>query len=265
MISDPAAGAQPSQHCVPPIVLLRSGSKRPPIFMSPGLGDCVAGLTPLASCLPDGPPIYAAQTSGLDGVGEPLDCIEDMAEVHLDAIRKVQAHGPYSLIGYSLGGLVMLEIARRLSRDGEKIALLVMLDSYPDRRYLSLGPRTRLLWQLAKARIGSLLGKSGNQGRSAAVAKSETDKAGDRILEVVKRAQYRALRTYRPAFYDGKVNFVRVAIPTYFPADPFSVWSNLVREFAVETVEGTHVEMLTTHAASVAATISRCLAEISLE
>jgi thioesterase domain-containing protein len=265
MISDPAAEAQPSQHCVPSLVLLRSGNNRPPVFMSPGLGDRVAGLASLATFLPEGPPIYAVQTSGLEGIGEPLDRIEDMAAFHLDAIRRAQAHGPYLLIGYSLGGLVMLEVARRLSRSGQKIALLVMLDSYPDRRYLPPGPRVRLLWQLSRARVGSLLGKRENQGRSPVIASPQAEEAGDAILEIVKSAQYRALRTYRPAFYDGKVNFVRAAIPTHFPADPRPVWSNLVREFTVETVEGIHVEMLTTHAASVAATISGYLGEVPLE
>ena len=61
------------------------------------------------------------------------------------AIGKLQPRGPYVLVGYSLGGLVVLEMAQRLSANGEKVALLAMLDAYPQFRYLSLGQRLRLI------------------------------------------------------------------------------------------------------------------------
>ncbi len=83
-------------------------------------------------------PIYGMQAKGTDGVDEPFDRIEDLAQFYLDAIRKLQPHGPYFLIGYSLGGLVMLEMAQRLIKTGENVALLAMLESYPHPRFLSL-------------------------------------------------------------------------------------------------------------------------------
>ena len=73
-----------------------------------------------------------------------------MAEFHLNAIREVQPDGPYALMGYSLGGLVALEMAQHLSKDGEKVALLAMLDAYPHMRHLSLGQRMRLTARQAK-------------------------------------------------------------------------------------------------------------------
>ena len=43
------------------------------------------------------------QAKGTDGVDEPFDRIEDLAQFYLDAIKKLQPHGPYFLVGYSLG------------------------------------------------------------------------------------------------------------------------------------------------------------------
>ena len=59
-----------------------------------------------------------------------------MATAYLAEIREVQPEGPYMLGGYSGGGLVAFEMAQQLTAAGEKIALLVMFDTFPphDRR-----------------------------------------------------------------------------------------------------------------------------------
>ena len=54
-----------------------------------------------------------------------------MAECYVSAITEVQPHGPYLLAGMCFGGLVAMEIARRLSERGEPIGLLALLDTYP--------------------------------------------------------------------------------------------------------------------------------------
>jgi thioesterase domain-containing protein len=60
---------------------------------------------------------------------DPSRGIEDLAEPMLATIRATQAHGPYILGGFSLGGLIAYEIAGRLSADGEEVAWLGILDS----------------------------------------------------------------------------------------------------------------------------------------
>jgi thioesterase domain-containing protein len=53
--------------------------------------------------------------------------IEAIASYHLQEIRQVQAHGPYFLGGYSLGGVIAFETAQQLRAAGEEVALLVCL------------------------------------------------------------------------------------------------------------------------------------------
>jgi acyl transferase domain-containing protein/thioesterase domain-containing protein/NADP-dependent 3-hydroxy acid dehydrogenase YdfG len=75
-------------------------------------------------------PFYAFQAKGIDGKTLPRK-FEEMAECYLECLRLVQPHGPYFLGGYSFGGLVILEIARRLKEAGEEILHIVMIDTFP--------------------------------------------------------------------------------------------------------------------------------------
>ena len=138
---------------LPPMLLLKAGTEYPPIFVAHGLGDTVFGLFQLVQKMESSRPIYGMQARGIDGSEEPFNSVEAMAQFHLDAMRKLQPHGPYFLIGYSLGGLVTLEIAQRLLAHGEKIALLALVDSYPHRSHLAVAQRVRLSFRLAKRMI----------------------------------------------------------------------------------------------------------------
>ena len=59
--------------------------------------------------------------------------LDELLDHYLEAMRTVQPHGPYHLLGYSLGGRIAHHLAARLQADGEEIALLAVLDSYPRR------------------------------------------------------------------------------------------------------------------------------------
>src|SRR5277367_2424140 len=136
---------RPSTSRLPPLVLLREGSAEPPVFIAHGLGGSVIDFYRLLTYIQSDRAFYGMQARGIDGIDEPFDSIEEMAQYHLDAIQKVQPHGPYIFVGYSLGGLVCLEIARRLREVGEAVALLTVLDAYPSRSLLSLSQRLQLL------------------------------------------------------------------------------------------------------------------------
>ncbi|MGA8764550.1 MAG: alpha/beta fold hydrolase [Candidatus Sulfotelmatobacter sp.] len=247
---------QPIAPRFPALVLLKAGSQKPPVFIAHGLGGSVMDFYQPVRHIQSDHPIYGMQARGIDGVDEPLGRIEDMAQFHLNAIKELQPHGPYVLMGYSLGGLVVLEIAQRLSANGEKVALLAMLDAYPHMRYLSLGQRIRLT--LRQARRGSRT--LGNLGGSAPYQPP----AGVSLTPAMQRVRhgaYLALTRYQPRFYRGKINFVRAQVSSGFPADPAAVWSNLAAEFEVETVPGDHLGIITTHFEHLAAVLSRYLGE----
>lgn len=55
--------------------------------------------------------------------------LTQLAAVYIEEIRKVQSHGPYCLLGYSLGGALAFEVARQLKEQGQEIGLLALLDT----------------------------------------------------------------------------------------------------------------------------------------
>jgi thioesterase domain-containing protein len=73
-------------------------------------------------------PIVALEARGLADGQTPLESIEDLAELYLSAIRKAWPRGPYRLLGYSMGGKVAFEMARRLEQEGETVEPLILLD-----------------------------------------------------------------------------------------------------------------------------------------
>jgi thioesterase domain-containing protein len=75
-------------------------------------------------------PFFGIQAKGLDGAEACLNRVEDMAELYLRDLRSAHPEGPYYLGGYSFGGYVALEMARRLLQQGEEVRSLMLLDTY---------------------------------------------------------------------------------------------------------------------------------------
>ena len=246
---------QRKEQAAAPLVLLQDGPENPPIFMAPGIGDSAMNLLCLAHHMQVRHPIYGLEPRGMDGVEEPLDSVEAMAEFHGEAIRHLQPHGPYLLVGYSFGGLVTLEIARRLSASGEKIALLAMLDSHVDRHQLPLGQHAGLILRLAKTRAAALV-----RGRNVP-SRGHAEGIIRRAQERVHACENRALRNYRPSFYRGKIQFVSAAINAFSPGDPGAAWAHCVSEFELEAVPGDHLGMITTQAETLASMLSRYVSQ----
>nr|P25464.1 RecName: Full=N-(5-amino-5-carboxypentanoyl)-L-cysteinyl-D-valine synthase; AltName: Full=Delta-(L-alpha-aminoadipyl)-L-cysteinyl-D-valine synthetase; Short=ACV synthetase; Short=ACVS [Hapsidospora chrysogena] len=61
-----------------------------------------------------------------------LRTIEALAEYYLSHIRSIQPEGPYHILGWSFGGILGLEAAKRLTGEGHKIATLALIDPYFD-------------------------------------------------------------------------------------------------------------------------------------
>jgi acetoacetyl-CoA synthetase len=257
-----------------PLVLLKNGTEEPPIFMAHGLGSSVMEFFELVRHIELPRPIYGMQAKGMDGSEEPFERIEDMAEYYLGAIKTLQPHGPYHLIGYSLGGLVTLEMAQRLAKDGEKIARLVLLDAYPHPRYLSVVQRGYLAMRRARQHVltlrklpvrEALSYVSGGPERRLRVSQKRSEISDQASIGVsptlamqrFHARAYLAWTRYRPKFYSGKMRFIKAAIRSDFPDDPAAVWTRLTAEFEVETVPGDHLGMLTTHFKSLASVLSR--------
>ncbi|MGN5649109.1 amino acid adenylation domain-containing protein [Bacillus sp. Brlt_9] len=119
------------QSALDVLLPLRASGDQLPLFCvhpAGGLSWCYAGLM---KSLGTDYPIYGVQARGIAKNEELPKSLEEMAVDYLKHVREVQPHGPYRLLGWSLGGNVVHAMAAQLQNEGEEVELLVMLDSYP--------------------------------------------------------------------------------------------------------------------------------------
>ena len=103
------------------------GSRRPFFFMH---GDWTGGAFycfALARACGAEQPFYVLEPYTFSGQEEP-PTLEAIARAHIEAMREMQAQGPYRLGGFCNGGLLAYEMARQLEREGEQIEFLGLIN-----------------------------------------------------------------------------------------------------------------------------------------
>ncbi|WP_439380731.1 amino acid adenylation domain-containing protein [Amycolatopsis lexingtonensis] len=111
------------------LVPLRPSGTRRPLFIVHPMGGNVLCYVPLVKHLPDDLPVYALQAAGAEPGSTPLSTVEDLVGRYLAEIRTVQPRGPYTIAGWSFGGFVAFELARRLGAAGEAVDRPILLDT----------------------------------------------------------------------------------------------------------------------------------------
>jgi thioesterase domain-containing protein len=183
-----------------------------------------------------------------------------MAAHYVAEIRTVQPTGPYRLAGWSLGGVIVIEMARQLRAVGERVAPVILLDAPP--LAISAGNRLRR-WQRNAIRHYQRW-RSHNwvdRGRYitlTAVARVKTllfeakFRIGEQAGEVqpaqfdVGQAQMVATRRYQQRRYGGDVVLLRTrsSLAKYGYAATFG-WNRFIDgQIEVRDVDGDHLTML---------------------
>lgn len=115
------------------LVELRPGGERAPFFCVHASGGSAFSYATLAPRLPADRAFFALEAAGLDGEAPPLDRAEDMAHRYRKVVEEIRPAGPYHLGGWSMGGVIALELARQLRERGRPVGLLALLDTHlPD-------------------------------------------------------------------------------------------------------------------------------------
>ncbi|MCP4655733.1 MAG: AMP-binding protein, partial [bacterium] len=259
-----AAVADPRPATRSPLVEIQpTGSGSRFFCVHPGGGNvlCYAGL---ARRLGMDQPFYGLQSRAQDGGKDRDEDVGSMAASYLKAIRAVQPQGPYLLGGWSMGGAVAFEMARRLRSAGQEVALLALIDAaVPPRpaarnreeeatnlvhfaRHLGL-PSSPALGRDAFLELGGDEGlrRILDQARQADLL-PELDLPRMRYLYRRFTSHARAMRRYRPRPYPGKIVLFRPQARTAADSgDPTLGWSELAHD-GVElcSVPGDHFTML---------------------
>ncbi|NKX85831.1 non-ribosomal peptide synthetase [Nocardia coubleae] len=191
-----------------------------------GLAWCYSGL--LAHLAPDRP-VYGLQAPHVSGQ-DSFTSIPEAAGHYVANIRAIQPHGPYHLLGWSLGGLIAQEIAVQLQELGEDVALLAMMDSY------QLGDR----WlDTAMPSVADILGEFGADLVDGAPLPADLDLHEAADLLRAQPGPFAALsvdnlqrlytgyadgtvmaNAFRPRTFDGDLLFFTAAADEINAADP---------------------------------------------
>src|SRR4051794_21719351 len=108
------------------LVALKPIGPRPPLILIHGGGArLLLGYANLDSTLSADQPVYGIEPNS----GQETATVEELAHRYFQALRAFQPHGPYYIGGYCFGGYVAYEMARLAEEQGEKVALLALIDS----------------------------------------------------------------------------------------------------------------------------------------
>jgi amino acid adenylation domain-containing protein/FkbH-like protein len=256
------------------LVEIQGAGSRPRLFLVHGAGGGMFwGYVNLARCLGTDQPVYGFKSRGLDGHKE-FTRLEEMAAQYILDLRSVQPHGPYYLGGYCFGGNVAYEMACQLTEQGEKVALLALLNcAPPNSRYARIPWTPR--WGLKFARNllywANYFGHwSTNQRREffrwkwhllmkrLTRARGGADfsrvEPGDLVdlssytqeQKVIWETHIRGLMNFRPRSYQGEVHLFRsTGHPLWCSFDEDYGWGDLAkRGVKLITVPGAHEKIL---------------------
>jgi acetoacetyl-CoA synthetase len=242
-------------------IQVRAGEGRP-IFFLPGLSGTVLEQHGLLRRLTTPRPLYALQAPGVNG-SDPLEStVPSIATCFVKAVRRVQPHGPYAIVGYSFGGLVAYEMACQLSEAGEELEHVVLLDTAIHPRFLPLRARIR-----RRMRLFGLIHQRMRRLRKLAAFRYAVRELrhlvngvrlrlgahevhlGDKLrlppeLERVRAAFSAAFISYRPRRYGGTLLFVRASERPAKDADPLPLWTSIAARVEVEEIPGNHYALI---------------------
>ena len=224
-------GTAPSSTSV---VTIQAGGSKPPLFvLAPG-AMTVMGTARLAHSLDSEQPLYALQPSGMGGPVPADYRIEEIAAAYVRDVQVVRPEGPYLLGGMCTGGILALEMAQQLVAQGEKVELLVIVDtaltdprsepgfvSFASPVMNSSSPRQRIM-----RNIQIQINKIRRRRRDRAFERSERGRDIVRIHKMNMKARL----SYRAQVFPGKI--------LLFLSEDFANHGDLASEWSQIATEG---------------------------
>ncbi|KAG1842374.1 atromentin synthetase [Suillus subalutaceus] len=114
-----------------PIVPLQlTGNKTPIFFVHPGVGEVLIFVN-LAKYFQNERPFYALRARGFEPGHPFFTSMDEMVSCYAAAVKKTQATGPYAIAGYSYGGVVAFEVAKRLEAMGDEVKFVGLINIPP--------------------------------------------------------------------------------------------------------------------------------------
>ena len=112
-----------------PLVPLRQSGSQPVLFCVHPAGGSASVYGNLANALGPDQPVWALQAKGLEAGEIAHTSMQEVVAEYVAALREVSPHGPYRLLGTSLGGTIAHAMAAELERQGCRVDKLILVDT----------------------------------------------------------------------------------------------------------------------------------------
>jgi amino acid adenylation domain-containing protein len=232
------------------LIPILSGGSRPPLFLVHGGGGHVFVYRWLASHLDGCRPVFGFNLKGVRRTDLPRT-VEEMAEHYLRDLEVAWPEGPCLLGGYSFGGVVAWEMARRLRARGRVVPLLVLIEATDDLLQAHRSPVRA--WRKARRAGGQVVRGLADLARtspsgwpSIVFRRLETarpalwdrppdprEETADEAAAMMATSRW-AVRHYRPGRYAGRTLYFRAAGQVERPL----VWSSYADDLEVVMLPG---------------------------
>lgn len=164
--------------------------------------------------------------------------LDEVCEHHLATLLARQPHGPYYLLGYSLGGTLAQGIAARLRARGETVAFLGLLDTWPPetqnwREKEANGLNPDVLAEIERERAAFVAAQQGNASEALFTA-----------IEGNYADAVRLLTTAHSVPFDGHATLFVADKTVPEGVSPEQSWSPWIASLAIYRQPCAHVDII---------------------
>lgn len=116
------------------LVPLQEGGSRPPLYCVHAVSGSPYAYAGLARRLGPEQPVYGFEAPGFDNDRQPIASLPELAAEYAEVLREFSrsrygTDGDYRLLGWSLGGVVVFEMAKLLAAQGIEVAGVILVDT----------------------------------------------------------------------------------------------------------------------------------------
>ena len=111
------------------ILPLQPDGSMPPLYCVHAVSGSAYSYVELARQLGPDQPVYGFEAPGFDNDRAPVRSVTALADEYTAILGEFQPSAEYRLLGWSLGGLVAFEMAKRLAAAGTPATALIMVDA----------------------------------------------------------------------------------------------------------------------------------------
>ena len=239
------------------ITLKPSRSDLPPLYLVHPVGGQVVCYSALVGAMK-----YRGAVIGIVMPENAEVSIEQTAVLYLNEIKANDNSQAYCLAGWSMGGVIALEMAQQVVGNGDEVKVLLMIDSYNpadlDDNALSDTERERQLLATMVAELGIDYGQFAQEQLQQPIAQllklvvdlgiEQSVLPNDMTVEELtsRFAQLtdndRMLANYQPAPYDGMVELIRAEEGKMVQDE--SSWQSLLGQLSVTLVQANHFTLM---------------------